>query len=453
MNSNLSLILVHAALVFNGVIVSKAQTAQPQPTVILITIDGFPARALLDLQLPMPHLRALAAAGVAAKSMRPINPTVTWPNHTALVTGVDASRHQVIANGLITQSADGQAPKLDRVATKDKLVHARTLYEAAAEKGLTTAQVDWVAIMGSKSINWAFPERPDLSDKLTSQIPEELIAKGLITTEQVNNFGKREPAWHDQIWTDAAVDILEQHHPNLLLFHLLQTDGIQHEYGPLTPAAYASYAYADACLGRIIDAVDKAGMRDRTTYVIASDHGFASFTHTIAPNAGLIEQGVIRKEGESLHGDAWVMSEGGAAELFIQNPQRRAELIPKLKTYFESIEGIAHVYTNEEAHKLGIPAEADSDQAPQLYLVAAPDYDFEDATTGPVSRVNAVKGAHGYLNSMPEMQALFVASGAAIKKGAAVGEIDNLRVAPTIAKILDLSLPDAKEQPLTEILK
>ena len=430
-----------------------AQGKPAKPVVILITLDGFPARALEDPQLPMPHLRALAAAGVAAQSMRPINPTVTWPNHTAMVTGVDASKHFVMANGLITQSNDGAGPVLDRVATKDKLVHARTLYEAAAEKGLITAQVDWVAIQGAKGVTWAFPEKPDLSDKSTSQIPEELIAQGLITAEQVKKFGKREPAWHDQIWTDAAVDILKKHQPNLLLFHLLQTDGIQHEYGPLTPAAYAAYAYADACLGRVMEAVHKANLEDRTTYIIASDHGFAAFTHTISPNAALVEQGILTKQGTVMKGDAWVMAEGGAAELFIHDPAQRAELVPRLKDLFAALPGIAHVYSNEEARAIGLPSEADSDQAPQLYLVAAPDYDFEDGTSGPVTRPNPTRGAHGYLNTDHDMQALFIASGAAIRQGATLGAIDNLRVAPTIASILGLSMPEAKESPLTEILR
>ena len=434
--------------------------AQPpsakSPIVIVVTMDGFPARALLDPELPMPHLRALAAAGAMATAMRPINPTVTWPNHTAIITGVDASKHFVVANGLVTQSADGAAPKVEPWVDKDRLVPARTLYEAAAEKGLTTGQVDWVAIYGAKGIDWSFAERPELaspSDKAAAIVPDELMAHGLITREQIKNFGKREAAWHDQIWTDAAVDMLEKHQPNLLLLHLLQTDGIQHEYGPLTPAAYAAYAYADSCLGRVVEAVQRAGLADRTTFFILSDHGFAAFTHTISPNAGLVEFGILNKTGEALHGDAWVKAEGGAAELFIRDPNCRAELETKLKAYFTALPGIAKVYSNDEAHTIGLPAEADSDQAPQLYLVAAPDYAFDDATTGPVEHTNPLHGAHGYLNTMPEMQALFVASGAAIKPRTKLGEIDNLRVAPTIATILGLSLPDAKEEPLAEILR
>ncbi|WP_263355970.1 alkaline phosphatase family protein [Acidicapsa ligni] len=430
--------------------VSWSQTPAAKPIVIVVSIDGFPARALKDPRLPMPVLRSLAASGSAATEMRPINPTVTWPNHTAMITGVDASHHFVMANGLIVQPADGSAPTVEPWVDKDKLVHARTLYEAAAEKGLTTGQVDWVAIYGAKGVRWSFAEKPDIH----SQIPQELIAQGLVTPDQVEHFGDDStPAWRDQIWTDAAIDIIEKHRPDLLLLHLLQTDTVQHEYAPLTNAAYAAYAYADHCLGRVVEAARKAGILDRTTFIIVSDHGFATYTHSINPNVALIEQGLIRKEGSTFHGDVWVKAEGGVAELFIRDPNRRAELLPKLKTYFAGIPGIAHVYTNEEARALGIPAEADTNQAPQLYLAAAPNYAFDDNTSGPVVSDNPARGTHGYLNSMPDMQSLFIASGAAVKPGIALGNIDNLRVAPTIAKILGVALPDAKEPPLNEILR
>ena len=61
---------------------------------MVISLDGFPAYAFDDPRLPIPTLRKLAREGVAAASMQPVNPTVTWPNHTAIVTGVDASQHR-----------------------------------------------------------------------------------------------------------------------------------------------------------------------------------------------------------------------------------------------------------------------------------------------------------------------------------------------------------------------
>ena len=71
-------------------------------------------------------------------------------------------------------------------------------------------------------------------------IAKDLIAQKLITKDEIATFEQNSsPAWRDEIWMDAAIDILTKHTPNVLLFHLLATDTLQHECGPLTPAAYA----------------------------------------------------------------------------------------------------------------------------------------------------------------------------------------------------------------------
>ncbi|WP_263376775.1 alkaline phosphatase family protein [Granulicella aggregans] len=443
--------MASALLSISATICFAAQPSSPNaPHVVVITIDGFPARALQDPRLPMPTLRALAASGAVASGMQPINPTVTWPNHTAILTGVNASQHHVIANGLIILPADGSAPEIEPWTDKDKLVHAETLYEAADRKGLTTGQVDWVAIYGANGVRWQFGEKPDVN----GEIPQELIADHIATREQIEQFGEKStPAWRDEIWTDAAVDIIEKHQPNLTLVHLLETDSLQHQYGPLTPAAYAAYAYADQCVARVVDAVRSAGIRDQTTFFILSDHGFATYTHTISPNVALVQQGLLHLEGGKYKGSVWVKAEGGAASLYILDPKLRVKLVPKLKAYFSNVPGIAHVYTNREALALGLPDESDTEQAPQLYLAAAADFAFGDDTTGDLVRTNPPRGQHGYLNSLSDMQALFIASGAAIRPGVTLGSIPNLQVAPTIAKILGIQLPAAKQAPLNQILR
>src|SRR5271156_9434 len=90
---------------------AQDKTSAADPLVVLISLDGFPAYALDDPRLPIPTLRMLARDGAAAASMQPVNPTVTWPNHTAMVTGVDVSQHQVIYNGLLTHPGGGALPK------------------------------------------------------------------------------------------------------------------------------------------------------------------------------------------------------------------------------------------------------------------------------------------------------------------------------------------------------
>lgn len=423
---------------------------QPAPRVIVISLDGLPARALEDPLLPMPTLRALAAHGSFATAMRPINPTVTWPNHTTLVTGVDAGTHHVMANGLIEFPPNQAEPVIEPWVDKDKLVHAQTIYEAAADAGLTTGQVDWVAIYGARGVSWQFSEKPDPA----SSIPAELVAQGILTRDQVEHFGMASsPAWRDEIWTDAAVDIIERHKPNLLLLHLLQTDSLQHMYAPMSPAAYATYAYADACIARVVEAVRNAGLLDNTTFFVVSDHGFASFTHSIHLNYGLQQQHLLRKVGDSYSGPVLVKAEGGAAEVFIPDVEQRALLVGRLKSYFASLPGLAHVYTNQEALAIGLPSEQETDQAPQLFLTAAPDYAFSDEVATSLVTTHPAEGQHGYLNTDSDMQALFVASGAHIRQGVHLGAITNLQVAPTIAAILGLRLPDAQEKALSEILR
>ncbi len=64
--------------------------------VVVITIDGLPAYYLDDPAASLPVIRGLAADGVAAEGMRVSNPSVTWPNHTTLMTGVHPERHGVL---------------------------------------------------------------------------------------------------------------------------------------------------------------------------------------------------------------------------------------------------------------------------------------------------------------------------------------------------------------------
>lgn len=423
--------------------------ARQGPIVVLVTLDGFPARALRDPRLPMPTLRKLEAEGAHADAMQPINPTITWPNHTTLITGVQAAVHHVMANGLITFPADGGKPKVKPWVDKDRLVHAQTLYDAVAAKGMSAGQVDWVAIYGAHDVRWQFAEVPNP----TGPIARDLEAQGLVTRQQLASFDDSSPAWRDEIWTDAAVDILTRHTPNLLLVHLLQTDTLQHHYGALSPAAYAAYAYADTRLARLVAAARKAGILDRVTFIVASDHGFADYTHAIRPNAVLARMGLLHKQHGEYRGKVWVVPDGGEALLYIHDTPQRAALTARLKKRFAQVPGVAHVYTGAEAGQLGIPAPGSTDQAPDLYLAAKPGYAFVGGATGAVVRcVKPARGAHGYLNSDPDMQAIFIASGAHIRRGVDLGRISNLQVAPTIAKLLGVSLPAATRPPLEKAL-
>src|SRR5215471_4321500 len=81
--------------------------------VVVISLDGFPAHILRDPNLPFTTLRRMAREGAMAEGMTPVNPTVTWPNHTAMISGVGPDRHGVLYNGMVVRGGDGKSLKVE----------------------------------------------------------------------------------------------------------------------------------------------------------------------------------------------------------------------------------------------------------------------------------------------------------------------------------------------------
>jgi predicted AlkP superfamily pyrophosphatase or phosphodiesterase len=223
-----------AALALSAI--APAQTPAKNRMVVLISLDGFPAFALEDPKLPIPTLRRLIRDGAMAR-MSTINPTVTWPNHTAMVTGVRADQHGLLVNGTVVPTGAWPPVKVDPMIDKVKMVHSPTIYDAAFQAGLTTAQVDWVAINNAPTITWPFNEWATAE----GAVEREMLRKGLVSAADMTAFDKSNILFRDQVWTRAAAHIIREHKPNLLLYHLLSLDSVHHQNGPKTLAGTASH--------------------------------------------------------------------------------------------------------------------------------------------------------------------------------------------------------------------
>lgn len=433
------------------VIAAVACLAQPPARdrhVIIFSIDGFSNVMLQNADTSVPTVRRLMREGVTATGgMVPINPTVTWPNHTSMVTGVDASRHGVLYNGLPVRSP-GKPVRIKADVPKSELVQVPTVYDLAHQAGLTTAEVDWVAIENAPTIDWSFFEIP----KHDSVIVREMIGEGMVTPDEIQRFTKMSIVFRDEVWTNAGAYILRKHRPNLLLFHLLTTDSVQHRYGTKALAAQTALALADQRLAMLLETLKQTGMLDRTTVFVVSDHGFHNVKKQIRANSLLRREGLIRDGGC----DAWTIAEGGTAMVYITNEQRRAELGPKLRQMFSGAEGIEEILAPQDYAKYGFPMPGPTSRMADLVLAAAPTYAFADGSDGPmVSDVpaGATPGSHGYLRSMPDMQAIFVAWGNGIRPGAKLEQVRNVDIAPTVAQLLGLEMKDIEGRVLTEVLK
>jgi predicted AlkP superfamily pyrophosphatase or phosphodiesterase len=430
---------------------AQAPRTRPNTThVVVISLDAFPGWAMDDPYLPVPTLRGFAASGATAKSMRPVDPTVTWANHTSMITGVPPAGHGVIFNGLLIRTP-GAVPVVEPWRDKGELVHARTLYDAAHEKGLTTAQVDWVAIQNAPTITWEFPERPDPK----GQVAQEAVKAGILSQADLEGFAAKNILWRDHIWTLAAAHIIRQHRPNLLLFHLLNLDSTQHRYGPRTPAAMDAMAHLDTQVAIILKTIEESGIAARTTVFVVSDHGFKAVKRQIRPNAVFAKAGLLEAEaGKVTAAQVYSVPEGGSALVYVTAPDASGALLAKARQALAGLEGVASIVEAAEFGKYGLPAPTTTGQMGALMLTAKEGYAFTgDAADPAVADAPAGSlGAHGYVASDPDLQAIFLATGRGIKRGARVDGVSNLNLAPTIARLLDLQMPEAKERALTEIL-
>lgn len=422
--------------------------------VILITIDGFPAKLWNDLSLPLPTLRKLAADGAAAEAMMTSNPSVTWPAHTTLVTGVTPRIHGVLFNGLVVRQGPGKPLKIEPWVDKTSLVFTPTLYDVAHAAGLTTAESDWVAVTRAKGITWSFAELPNPN----GPVEQAMIAAGVATAEDMQAMqpGRRQKTiWRDGMWTRAAAFMFSQYKPNLLLYHTLNTDGIHHRYGPGTDPSYTALAYADRLVGDLLKTVDETGLRAQTTVIVTTDHGFKTVTQYAYPNVILKKAGLLKAAGPTVtQCDAYTLSSGGIALVYVTDPARRAELIPQLKELFGQAAGIERVIDARDAHSIGMPTPDENAGMGDLILYPKVGHAFSAAAAGDVVVGPTVNysGTHGYFNDDPELDGIFIASGAGIKPGVKLGRIRNLDVAPTLARLMELELPKVEGRVLEEIL-
>jgi predicted AlkP superfamily pyrophosphatase or phosphodiesterase len=375
---------------------------------------------------------------------------VTWPNHTTLVSGVTSAKHRVLYNGLLKRDP-GVPPRVEPWLPRDQMVHAPTLYDVAHARGMTTAQVDWVAIMSAPTITWEFPERPAPDGK----IAQELVKAGVLTQVELETFATRNIVWRDRIWTEAAAHIIRTHRPNLMMFHLLALDSVQHRYGPRTLAATATMALLDSQVAQIVAAVERAGIGARTTYIIVSDHGFKLVKRQIRLNAAFAQAGLLTlQDGKVTASQVYAVPEGGSAIVYLTAPDPAGDLIARAKKAIAGVEGVDAIVEPAGYSRFGLPQPSATDQMGVLFVTPKEGYAFTAPADGDVV-VNATEGslgAHGYPAADPDLSSLFLASGAGIRAGVTLDVVENVDVAPTMAELLGLKLENVDGKVLSAIL-
>ncbi len=435
---------------------SFAAEAAPKNTnhhVILITIDGAAAFYFNDPKAPIPNLRKLAVEGVVAEGMKVSNPAVTWPNHTTLVTGVTPAKHSVLYNGLMVPDKRGELQR-DQEKDKDVLVTAPTVYDLLHREGFTTAAINWPCTQNPKTLDDNFPDAPNPLRDGSQKLVQDLIAAKILESANDAAFRNQSPTKRDDIWTDAACYLLRTRPPNFMLFHLLYTDGTQHRVGPQCPETYEALGLADQQIGKLLDTLDKNGLRERTSILIVADHGFVRVHKQIVGNVLLRKAMLLETTDKQARVQA--ISEGGSLMVYLHAKATKDADRKKVIEIFKNHEGVAEIIEPKDFAEYGYPSPEKNFQMADLVVAARDGYSFSGLMMGDQTIVPAREGgtgSHGFLSTNPKMNAIFIASGRGILKGKTIGIIDNIDIAPTAAYLLGQNFRSADGKVLKQILE
>ena len=425
---------------------SSSLLAQRPAPVVMISVDGMKPEYVTQADhygLKIPVLRSFLSQGAYAQGVVGVVPTVTYPSHTTMVTGVWPAEHGVIDNTVFDPL--GEHPNTWYWDYSD--IKVPTLYTAADAVGIKTANVGWPVTINA-------PIDYNIAEGTQSEHTDKPAGSAFHPADLLEVLGLHPDAKTDQDVTKTAeaVAILQKFHPGLLLVHLTDLDHQEHEHSPFSPQADASLEIIDGQIGQMEQAA--LAVDPHTRIVVVYDHGFLRVDHrtnlnVLLAQAGLIELGPPapgKKKPSVVSWQAEAWSAGGSNAIMLQHPDD-ASLVEKVRAVLDRAKadpnnGIETILTHEEIVARGGFPNA-------TFLVDYKDgYDPGGALNGPVVEDAPSTGMHGYLPSRPAMRSAFLIKGYGIEKGKDLGVIDMRQIAPAVAGLMNVRLPDAKQPPL-----
>ncbi|HEY5809294.1 MAG TPA: ectonucleotide pyrophosphatase/phosphodiesterase, partial [Povalibacter sp.] len=436
-----------------GLLTASSVVAAP---LLVISIDGLHPAYVTQADrhgLRIPVLRDFVKSGTYASGVVGVLPTVTYPSHTTLVTGVAPVVHGIGSN----TPFDPLNTNRDGWFWYAQDLKVRTLWQAASQAGLVTASVNWPVTVGDRNIRFLLPEywRAQTADDLkllrALSRPEGLMED---LESKLGPFidGNTDDVASDEIRTRFGVALLRERKPDFMAIHLIALDGTEHHDGPFVPSAFATLESLDRMIGELTAAVLANDPASRI--VIVSDHGFIA-THTaVNLRTAFVEAGLITLKEPQVpfaspavaSWEAQLWPGGGSAAVVLRNTKdasafsKTQALLQRLQA--EARNGIARVLTGvDAAQTAGYPGA-------QFVIEFQPGFYFGTNLRGDLLTPAPYKGTHGYMPHRPEMHSVFFAKGTGIARSRNLGIIDMRSIAPTLAALMNVNLPEAKLQPL-----
>ena len=411
---------------------------------LLISIDGLRPGDVAEADkrgLHIPNLRRFLREGSHAEAVIGVLPTLTYPSHTTILTGVGPAQHGIVNN----TTFDPQNINRQGWFWYSSDIKVPTLWDAVRRAGKSTANVHWPVSVGQPSIDYNIPQIWHTGHAYDEKLLAALATPGLLSAleQKLGPYarGVDESIEGDEIRARFAAAIIAEKRPYFMTAYLTALDHEQHASGPDTPAAHAVLERIDAIVGQLI-AAERTAQPDADIAVV-SDHGFAPVTTEINLYSSFVKAGLIRfdKAGAVSGWDAMPWPSGGSLAIVLARPDDRAlhdrvaQLLATLKATPEA--RIDAILDKEEIAAMGGNPAADFYIAFGKGAMAASTFALDAPLAVPSAHY---KGMHGYFPTMPEMRSTFMMMGPDIPVGQSIGTIDMRRIAPRLAEILDVSL-------------
>jgi predicted AlkP superfamily pyrophosphatase or phosphodiesterase len=366
---------------------ASAEAPRPAPLTILISIDGFRADYLQRGKTPA--LALLAKDGVRA-AMRPSFPSITFPNHYTLVTGLRPDEHGIVDNSMEDAARPGVVFRLSR----PDIVHdpiwwdqAEPIWVTAEKQGVRTATMFWPG--SDAPIHGVQPHDWRLFDKAVPSVAR---------TEQVLTWLDRPPA----------------ERPRFVTLYFDAVDSAGHLSGPDSPELDMALAQTDGAVGLLLKGLAARGLLDTTDLIVVADHGMAATSHDrVTYLADLMPAAAFHAVSQ------------GAESGVRATPGHEDEVAKALLAPHD------HMTCWRKAD---IPARlhfGKNPRVPPFYCLAQPGWLVEAAHTA----YPTPKGEHGYDPAAADMAALFIAHGPSFKHGVTLPVFDNVDVYPLLAAV------------------
>lgn len=436
-----------------------ATAEQAEAHVVVISIDGLMPDYYRNPDrygLKIPTLRRLRNEGAFADAVIGVYPSVTYPSHTAIVTGARPRDHGIYFNRIFEEPT---APQTGRWYWWASAIRSDTLWAAARRAGRRTAAISWPVTVEAEIEH----NIPEIFDPRAAQggppawalVAQHARSAGLVE-EILQAVGKPDALEDDDLRVEAAGYLLTRFRPHLLLVHLIQLDGVQHRTGPHSKEAYAELEKQDARIGRILEAIRRAGLEARTSVAIVSDHGFMPVEREFHPGVVLAQAGLVKFDpsGRIVEWRAAVWSNGGSAAILLRDPSDEVarETVRRIFDDWARRPGspLLRVIEAPELERLGAAPTA-------AFFLEASDFcafggDYRGEALRP-ARPN-YRGTHGYLPDRPQMFASFILWGRGVRRGARAPVVNMTDIAPTLARLLGVELrAPAYSRPITAFLE